>query len=521
MTRRQFLATTCAAGAVAALRPSISYSQSNKVLRVRSNSDIQDIDPVNPAAAADQDVMMAVFNKLVSYKPLYGNESADAGWGWELEAATSVEQVDPTHVKFTLMPGVMWTNGFGEMTTEDVKYSFERHGQRESWTAVDWASLKEVEIVDKHNGVLVFNEPFAPLFNSTLPYGSGTIVCKAAVEQLAEKKFTVEPPATAGPYKIESWAPKQKLVLTRHDGWPGPKPAFDRIEISPIDDPKTAEIAYEAGQLDMTGLAASSLPKYQAGLPSGSKMRVYPSLFYEWLGMNVDHEPFDDPRVRKAVQLTIDVDTIIDTAYFGAADRATGIIAPGLPGHRAANKISKPDLDKAKALLAEAGLGDGFKTTLDVHNITDHMSAAQIIQANLAQVGVEVQINSHDSGTFWTLGIEAEGDAWKGVQLIYNRYSMAPDPYWATAWFTPEQIGEWNWERWNNADYGKLHNAAVKETDAKKRHDMYVKMQDMMEESGTYVFVTHNVNAFLYRDWIVPAMRPDGGNLMYRQFRTA
>ena len=107
------------------------------------------------------------------------------------------------------------------------------------------------------------------------------------------------------------------------------------------------------------------------------------------------------------------------------------------------------------------------------------------------------------------------------MQLIYNRYSMAPDPYWATAWFTPEQIGEWNWERWNNPDYGKLHNAAVKETDAKKRHDMYVKMQDMMEESGTYVFVTHNVNAFLYRDWIVPAMRPDGGNLMYRQFRTA
>lgn len=521
VTRRNFMAMASAAGVATIANSSHSWGQSEKVLRVRSQSDIQGIDPLNPAAAADQDVMMAVFNKLVSYKPLYGSESADAGWGWELEAAASIEELDSTHVKFTLMPGIMWTNGFGEMTSEDVKYSFERHAKMESWTAVDWDPLTEVQIVDKYTGIMVFSEPFAPLFNSTLPYGSGTIVCKAAVEQLDEKKFSVEPPATSGPYKIESWAPKQKLVLTRHDGWPGEKPEFDRIEITPIDDAKTAEIAFEAGQLDMTGISASSLPRYKSEMPSDSNLRVYPSLYYEWLGMNVDHEPFGDSRVREAIQLAIDVDAIIDAAYFGAAERATGIIAPGLVGHRDSNIITAPNIEKAQALLAEAGLGDGFKTTLDVHNTTDHVSAAQVIQANLATIGVEVQINSHDSGTFWTLGLESEGDAWKGIQLIYNRYSMAPDPYWATAWFTPEQVGEWNWERWNNAEYGDLHKAAVQETDTQKRHEMYVKMQNMMEESGTYTFITHNISAFLYRDWITPAMRPDGGNLMYRKFRTS
>jgi peptide/nickel transport system substrate-binding protein len=341
------------------------------------------------------------------------------------------------------------------------------------------------------------------------------------VEQLPDQKFSVEPPATSGPYKIESWSPKQKLVLTRHDGWPGPRPTFDRIEIIPIDDPKTAEIAFEAGQLDMTGIAASSLTRYQQQLPDQTSMRVYPSLYYEWLGMNVDHAPFDDERVRKAVQHAVDVNAILDVAYFGAADRATGIIAPGLPGHRDSNKINQINLDKARSLLAEAGLADGFKTTLDVHNITDHMSAAQVIQANLAQVGIEVQINSHDSGTFWTLGLESEGDAWKGVQMVYNRYSMAPDPYWATAWFTPAQIGEWNWERWNSPRYGELHEAAVMETNAEKRHDMYVEMQDLMEDSGAYVFVTHNINGFLYKNSIVPAMRPDGGNMMFRYFESS
>ncbi len=518
VTRRKFIAMAGAVGVSTIAKPRHSWGQSEKVIQIRSQSDIQGIDPINPAASADQDVMMAVFNKLVSYKPLYGNTPSDEGWGWELEAATSIETMDPTHVKFELMPGVMWTNGFGEMTSEDVKYSFERHAKLESWTAVDWEPLTEVEIIDKYTGVLTFSEPFAPLFNSTLPYGSGTIVCKAAVEQLAEKKFTVEPPATSGPYKIESWSPKQKLVLTRHDGWPGAKPEFDRIEIIPIDDAKTAEIAFEAGQLDMTAVAASSLPRYESNMPAGTNMRVYPSLYYEWLGMNVDHEPFGDGRVRQAIQLAIDVDAILNGAYFGAADRATGIIAPGLVGHRAGNNITEPNLEKAKELLAEAGFGNGFKTTLDVHNITDHMSAAQVIQANLMQIGIEVQINSHDSGTFWTLGLESEGDAWKGIQLIYNRYSMAPDPYWATAWFTPDQVGEWNWERWNSPEFGELHTAAVKEVDPQKRHDMYVKMQDMMEDSGVYTFITHNVNAFLYRDWLVPAMRPDGGNLMYRQF---
>ena len=521
ITRRQFLAAVGSTGVAAVSHPSLTWGSSEKVLRVRSNSDIQGIDPLNPAAGADQDVMMAVFNKLVAYKPILGSGSASGGWDWQLEAATSVEQVDPTHVRFTLMPGIMWTNGFGEMTTDDVKFSFERHAKQKSWTAVDWDPLKEVKIVDKYTGILEFNKPFAPLFNSTLPYGSGTIVCKAAVEQLPDQKFSVEPPATSGPYKIESWTPKQKLVLTRHDGWPGPRPTFDRIEIIPIDDPKTAEIAFEAGQLDMTGIAASSLTRYQQQLPDQTSMRVYPSLYYEWLGMNVDHAPFDDERVRKAVQHAVDVNAILDVAYFGAADRATGIIAPGLPGHRDSNKINQINLDKARSLLAEAGLADGFKTTLDVHNITDHMSAAQVIQANLARVGIEVQINSHDSGTFWTLGLESEGDAWKGVQMVYNRYSMAPDPYWATAWFTPAQIGEWNWERWNSPRYGELHEAAVMETNAEKRHNMYVEMQDLMEDSGAYVFVTHNINGFLYKNSIVPAMRPDGGNMMFRYFESS
>ena len=72
-----------------------------------------------------------------------------------------------------------------------------------------------------------------------------------------------------------------------------------------------------------------------------------------------------------------------------------------------------------------------------------------MIQANLAAVGIAVQINQHDSGSFWSLGSEADGERWRSLQLILQKYGMQPDPAFATAWFTPEQVGIWNWERFS------------------------------------------------------------------------
>jgi peptide/nickel transport system substrate-binding protein len=250
ISRRRFLGTTAAVSAGLMLGGRQASAQGTTALRARSNSDIQNIDPINPAATADQNVMQAIFNRLVNFKP--GTE-----WEWELDAADSIEVLDDANVRFTLKPNIMWTNDFGEMTTDDVKYSFERHARLESWTAVDWAPLKEVEVVDKYTGILRLNEPFAPLFWSTLPYGSGTIVCKKAVEQLEGEQFSVDPPATSGPYKIKEWTPKQKMVLDRNDGWPGDVPAYDEIHIFPIEDEKTAEIAFQAGELESWTLRRS------------------------------------------------------------------------------------------------------------------------------------------------------------------------------------------------------------------------------------------------------------------------
>jgi peptide/nickel transport system substrate-binding protein len=496
-------------------RPRFSWSSEGNVLRVRDYGDFQTLDPGIAANFYEENITSTIFSKLIHYKP--GDK-----WEWQLQAAESIEQVDPLLIKFTLKKGIMFTHGFGEMTAEDVKYSFERiiDPKMESPIKGDWAALKEVQVLDKYSGAIVLKEPFQPLWMTTLPYMAGNIVSKKAVESVGGR-FSTEPPCFSGPYVLKSWQPKQRTVLARNPEWYGPKPDFDEIHIFPIDDEKTAEIAFEAGDLDYTRISISSFQKLKEKAPANSTVKNHPSLYYVWLGMNMEHPKLEDVRVRRAVQLAVDVPSILQAGYHGAADAATGIIPPGLVGHRPENiypREAKPE--RAKKLLAEAGYPDGIELDLEVLNKAEYVTAAQVIQATAAPAGIKIRVNLHDSGSFWALGDESKGDRWKELQLVHHRFSSAPDPYYAAQWFTKEQVGIWNWERFKNPEYNELHKKAMAESDPEKRDRMYRRMQDLMEESGAYLFITHEANPVIYRNNIVPALRPDGLPLL-RYFEKA
>ncbi|MGH7124503.1 MAG: ABC transporter substrate-binding protein, partial [Stellaceae bacterium] len=119
VTRRQVLAGSAGLWVAAALAPRAATAQGASVLRVRSYGDIQDFDPAFSKAAPDGDVARCVFRQLIAYK-------SGSSWEWTLDAAAEIKQVDPKTVSFTLKPGIKWSGGFGEMTADDVKYSFER-----------------------------------------------------------------------------------------------------------------------------------------------------------------------------------------------------------------------------------------------------------------------------------------------------------------------------------------------------------------------------------------------------------
>jgi len=514
LSRRRFLQSTALAAAAGPLAAGAARAQSS-TLKVRSYGEIQVLDPANRLASVEDAIFGACLNKLIEFDT--GTEFV-----WHKELAEEIEQVDPLTVKFTIRKGVPWSNGFGETTTEDVKFSFERIAgitdpNFQAAYRVDWEQLKEVEIVDAYSGVIHLNKPFAPLWTSSLPYGSGNIVCKKAVEAVGGS-FTTEIPATNGPYYIKEWLPKQKTVLARNPDYVGAKPAYDEIHVFPIEDDKAAELAYEAGDVDIAGVSISGVAKYRESLPPNTKLMERSPLAYIWIGANMASPRLSDVRVRRAIQHAIDVQAIIDGAFFGVPQPSTGIIAPSLLGHRK-KKLYERDVERAKALVAEAG-AEGLTIKLATLNDTDYLTVAQIAQSNLAEMGITVEIDSHDSGTFWTLG-DKNSPGWDQLDLILNRFTMAPDPSWATEWFTPRQIGIWNWEQFNSEEFDQLHQAAISETDQAKRAEMYVRMQDLMEESGCYTFLTHGVNAYIYRDTIVPGVSPDGQGYVFRAFGMA
>ncbi|MFM9844518.1 MAG: ABC transporter substrate-binding protein [Dongiaceae bacterium] len=503
LSRRQMLQGALA-GAVVTSAPRLARAQQGGVLKVRSNRDLQVLDPGWMVGGMEIDLQYTCLPSLT----VYSLKDGQLGW----VQSDFVERVQPTddlkRIEFTLKPGFQWSGDFGEFTTEDVKYSYERIAdpKNEAPWKDKWKALDHVEIKDKYNGTIVLKEPFAPLFVTTLCDGPGSIVSKAATEK-AGGKFQTEFPATCGPYIIKNWVPKQRVELTLNPLWNGPKPDFPDVHFLIVEEEKVAELAFESGDIDITTISEQTFARYQKNPPAGSKLMVAFNNNWSWLGMNTEHPKLQDKRVRQAIQYAVDVESALDAAYSGLAPRARGIVLPGLPGHRQTTRFEKPDPDKARQLLQEAGV-TGLEVELRSLPDNDKIVLAQVVQANLADVGIKVTIAPTDPGPFWNLGLESQGDDWKDLQLYIQEFGDAPDPSQMTQWYIGEQVGVWNWERWKDAEFDKLYYAALQESDSKKRGEMYIRMQEIMEETGAYVWFAFKPAQKIYRDWMEPVIVP-------------
>jgi peptide/nickel transport system substrate-binding protein len=165
-----------------------------KILKIRLYGDIQNIDPAFRISQNDDVVANCVMDGLVRYGP--------NSYDLVNQLAENIEQSeDGLTITFKLKEGVKWHRGYGELTTEDVKFSFERFidPELEAEYKDDWATLDHVEIVDKYNGKIILKESFAPLWKTTLPVGSGNIVCKKFVEEVGLEGFATDIVGT-GPY---------------------------------------------------------------------------------------------------------------------------------------------------------------------------------------------------------------------------------------------------------------------------------------------------------------------------------
>ena len=507
VNRRDFIKQTTLAsmGMMTAGLPARAWSVEGDVLHARSYADVTSLDPARMLSGAEGLIGNAMFLNLVKFRP-------GDSWEWDLDAAEYFEQLDETHYAFRLRPGIQFTNGFGEMTAEDIKYSLERivDPAMKSPNAGDMGSLSHVEITGRYSGVLVLRSPYSAFVTIGLGASTGCIQSKKALESVGGE-FAIEPPTCSGPYRFVSWQAQRKTILERNPEWSGPPAAFREIHFHPLSDVKAAELAYEAGELEFTQTSIESVDIFRRAMPPSSRLDVISSLRYYWVGMNLEHPKLTDIRVRQAVQYGIDVEAVIEAAWFGLSTPATGIIAPGLIGHREkANVPLAGDREKARRLLAEAGVELPLKLTLSLPAQALELTAGQVIQWSLAKIGIELELDPQDNATLITMGMESAGDRWKDLQLHLQSFFMLGDPYYATEWFTGKQVGVWNWERFRSEEFDQLHHHAMGLTDVVERDRIYQHMQDLMEQSGCYRFLTHSVESMLSRTWLQPAYRADG-----------
>ena len=500
--RRGFLAAGGATLAGLALPANFAWAADGDTLRLRVTADFQVLDPKGIIGELDEIVPRCTQVALVRLGDMRdGNK-------WVPWGAEKIDWIDPTKIGFTLREGLVWTNGFGPVTAEDVKFSFERIAHSDSAWAYQFEKLDHVEVVDARNGIIHLTEAFAPFMVIALPYYGGNIVCKAAVEGVGGS-YTTENPAECGPFLFTAWEQNQKVTLTANPDWTGLKPAFSTIEIYIVTDDQAALLAYEADAFDFTRLAVSATAEVKAAMPEGAALIEAQSTRYAWLTINMNAEPLKDLRVRQAIQYAYDGEAVLLGAYDGLTSRATGVIQPSGPFARASNLIAVRDVEKAKALLAEAGVSD---LTLKLVALTDSttQAIAQIIQANLAEAGISVEIEPTEDAAYWALGDKTAGEDYKSLELVLMNFAGGIDPTENLVWFRPDQIGVYNWSFFDSPEFEALYQQGLVEQDEGKRKAIFNEMEDLMEGSGGFVFICFEPYIAIHNANLRPVILADG-----------
>ena len=279
---------------------------------------------------------------------------------------------------------------------------------------------------------------------------------------------------------------------------------FDQIVLLPIGDENAAELAFAAGEIDYTRSSAANYDTLVANPPEGGVVKLAQTLDPLFLGISQTNEKLADARIRKAIQLALDIPTVLQATTGGHGKQATGFVAEGLVGHRDGAPLTR-DVEKARELLADAG-ADGLTVRIDYVNNTARDTAAQIMQANLAEAGITLELNGQDEGTFWSVDEIRAAD----LQLHLKAWTGNPDGYYTMQYFVEDQIGYWNWEGFASDDYVAMLHEARMTVDDDARGEIYKKMQAMLEDSGSFVFVSQEPLAVLHRDTLSPGTLPDG-----------
>ncbi|MDR6756533.1 peptide/nickel transport system substrate-binding protein/oligopeptide transport system substrate-binding protein [Mycoplana sp. BE70] len=463
-------------------------------ITITYKDDVATLDPAIGYDWQNWSMIKSLFDGLMDYEPGTTNLVPDLAESYDISE-------DGQTFTFKLRQGVKFHNG-REMTAEDVKYSIDRvvnpvtqspgQGFFASIKGYDEAAEGKAEgvsgitVVDSHTIKFELTRPDAT-FLHVMAINFSHVVPKEEVEKYGPD-FGKNPVGT-GAFKLGEWALGQRVVFEKNaDYWNKGLPHLDTITFEIGQEPIVALLRLQKGEIDIPGDGIPPAKFQEVMNDPEQKARVVEGgqLHTGYLTMNVNIPPFDNVKVRQAVNMAINKERIVQLINNRAVP-ANQPLPPSMPGYAKDYQGYAYDAEKAKALLAEAGVADGIETDLYVMNTDPNPRIAQGIQQDLAAIGIKANIQALAQANVIAAGGEKEGAPmiWSGGMAWIADF---PDPsnfYGPILGCGGAVPGGWNWSWYCNAELDKMAEKAdsiVDPAKAEERNkmwsDVYVKIME-------------------------------------------
>jgi len=437
--------------------------------------------PGKSVASIVNTIRAAIYETLVD-RDLEGNFVPGLATSWEVSE-------DGTEWTFHLRRDVKFHSG-KMLSAEDVKATFDRLLNPSYALPLSkiFRVIKSVQIIDDYTVKFVTEKPVADML-ARMAYAHAEIIGKEAVEKYGADLDWVED--GTGPYKLESYVPEESVTLVRFNDYWGGKPYLDKIVFKVVREDATRVAMLETGQADVVvNVPAADVPRLQAN--PNIEIHIEPSSRVAHIGLNCQKPPFNDVRVRQALNYAIDREAIIKGILKGVGKPAYSIVSPIVWGYYKVEKYYY-DPQKAKKLLAAAGYPNGFKATLWTPQGRYFMDkeTAVAVQAQLREVGVDVDVRVIDWATYlsllrkpleesrtemYLLGWESgTGDIAYILDLVFDSAAWPPE--------------SWNTMFYKDTAVDVLIDAGKVTTDLKDRHEIYKGLQKLVVDDAPWIFL--------------------------------
>lgn len=405
-------ASGAAAAAPAVLIPSRASAQQSGVLRVGlAGRDLGSAHPHQATGAHDTAVVDTMFNGLVRYNPTEVSIEAiepDLAESWSASD-------DRTQYTFKLREGAEWHRGYGEVTSADVKFSLEfvSTNPQSSFRSI-FANLDRVDAPDKYTVVVNLKNPDPIFLTLVTNWHGGFVLCKKAVEEMGENYKNR--PIGSGPFQFEEYRPKERFVVSAFPDFYGGAPKLRSIVFSYVPDQTARRFAFVNQEIDVIKGARNEdwLTEVEQSTPGNPVVDLLGPDRNAMMFLKTSVPPLGDLLVRKAIAYA--TNRADYAAFFGRLFRPNYVPVPATyfgaleESEIPQDRFYRYDLDRAKALMKEAGHADGFELETVVSEREDTLAMAQIGQQHLAQLNIRVKLNVTDHSS-WVTAIlhEARG----------------------------------------------------------------------------------------------------------------